>query len=334
MSDVTALEAKDQNGLARRRSWLPRKKRRSSGKNFSGPTSLPNAPGLPGAPQSQTAPPLSSATATLAAAFKSQLAYPDAVRPAASGGARWAHIKGEERAEQILASVVETWMGAASRTRSTTRTSRMSIGANGNNARMSSAGEYSSPEHRRRSSWTASFLDADPRRQILDFFMPGDERGPFGLLRSKKLQPSGKVVSKFFSIWRPTSFDAIRMMMEGKATGKVPPHPRLVARRRAPRDRACASPAHRGQPTAQAAPPPHGQLTALLGVRRPQGLNIKGKSAKKGKLSGFVPYIQIAEERHKTRHGPAAHPPPASPAEPTESALARALPPPLVAHLL
>ena len=30
-----------------------------------------------------------------------------------------------------------------------------------------------------------------------------------------------------------------------------------------------------------------------------KGLNIKGKSAKKGKVSGFVPFLQISEERHK-----------------------------------
>ena len=30
-----------------------------------------------------------------------------------------------------------------------------------------------------------------------------------------------------------------------------------------------------------------------------KGLNIKGKSAKGGELSGFVPFLQIAEEEHK-----------------------------------
>ena len=52
-------------------------------------------------------------------------------------------------------------------------------------------------------------------------------------------------------MWRPTSLDAIRMLMLGKATGK--------------------------------------------------GLNVKGKSAKQGRLSGFVPFVQISEERHKRR---------------------------------
>ena len=57
----------------------------------------------------------------------------------------------------------------------------------------------------------------------------------------------------FFSVWRPTSEDAIKMMMEGKATGK--------------------------------------------------GLNVKGKSAKKGRLSGFVPFLQISDEAHKLKIG-------------------------------
>ena len=40
-----------------------------------------------------------------------------------------------------------------------------------------------------------------------------------------------------------------------------------------------------------------------------QGLNIKGKSAKQGLLSGFVPYLQISEERHKSRWAHAAYTP-------------------------
>ena len=32
-----------------------------------------------------------------------------------------------------------------------------------------------------------------------------------------------------------------------------------------------------------------------------KGLNVKGKSAKKGVLSGFVPFLQISEEAHKTK---------------------------------
>ena len=32
-----------------------------------------------------------------------------------------------------------------------------------------------------------------------------------------------------------------------------------------------------------------------------KGLNVKGKSAKKGVLSGYVPFLQIAEEAHKAK---------------------------------
>ena len=31
-----------------------------------------------------------------------------------------------------------------------------------------------------------------------------------------------------------------------------------------------------------------------------KGLDIKGKSARKGQLSGFVPFLQIHEEEHKS----------------------------------
>ena len=98
--------------------------------------------------------------------------------------------------------------------------------------------------------WTNSFKDSDPRRQIMNFFKGGDERGPLGHLRACDLLPVRGERSSFFAVWRPTSFDALRMMMQGRATGK--------------------------------------------------GLNVKGKSARKGELSGFVPFLQISKDAHKT----------------------------------
>ena len=108
------------------------------------------------------------------------------------------------------------------------------------------------PEMRRsrRMTWSQSLVASDPRRQIFEFFRAGDQRGPLGLLRALGEEPEGEPV-KFFSAWRPTSLDAVRMMMEGRATGK--------------------------------------------------GLNVKGKSAKQGRISGFVPFVQIHEEAHKRR---------------------------------
>ena len=38
----------------------------------------------------------------------------------------------------------------------------------------------------------------------------------------------------------------------------------------------------------------------LGGTATGKGLNVKGKSAKKGVLSAFVPFLQISEESHKT----------------------------------
>ena len=103
-----------------------------------------------------------------------------------------------------------------------------------------------------KSLWVKAFLEQDPRRHLVDYFKPGDERGPYGYLRAQGLRPRG-APSKHFAIWRPTSLDAMRMLFDGSATGKA--------------------------------------------------LNVKGKSAKSGKLSGFVPFLQIDREEDKARVG-------------------------------
>lgn len=111
-------------------------------------------------------------------------------------------------------------------------------------------GDQSDPDKRstRALAWAQSFVESDPRRLILEYFRPGDSRGPRGLLKFKGLTSNGKP-SEFFSVWRPTSMDAVRMLMRGDATGK--------------------------------------------------SLNIKGKSAKQGIISGFVPFVQIHKETDK-----------------------------------
>ena len=99
--------------------------------------------------------------------------------------------------------------------------------------------------------WARAFIDSDPRRQILEYFLPGDHNGPRGLLRVKELPLPKMPTTTYFSVWRPTSMDAVRMLMAGDATGK--------------------------------------------------SLNIKGKSAKQGIISGFVPFLQIHEEKDKAK---------------------------------
>lgn len=69
--------------------------------------------------------------------------------------------------------------------------------------------------------WVESVIESDPRHQIRDFFRRGDRRGPMGYLKAIESEPDGETFSRFFAVWRPTSMDAIRMMMEGRATGKV-----------------------------------------------------------------------------------------------------------------
>lgn len=122
------------------------------------------------------------------------------------------------------------------------------------------SGSQAAPSRKRRVS--QSLIASDPRRMIHDFFADGDERGPIGLLRTRGMEVLRRDSSteqqlnsygeaSFFSVWRPTSLDAIRMMMTGRATGK--------------------------------------------------SMNVKGKSAKTGALSGLVPFLQISEERHKAK---------------------------------
>jgi len=110
--------------------------------------------------------------------------------------------------------------------------------------------------------WARSFYHLDPRWQILTFFIDlalegvenlelndgiiqVDCREKFPLL----LRAFAKV--GVFSVWRPTSNDAIRKMVTGDGVGK--------------------------------------------------GLDIKGKSALKGKYSGFVPFLQISNNEDKVK---------------------------------
>ncbi|GFH47818.1 hypothetical protein CTEN210_04294 [Chaetoceros tenuissimus] len=104
----------------------------------------------------------------------------------------------------------------------------------------------------RRQLWLESFVALDPRRQIHSYFTEVARKG--GPLKNPLIQAPMSIIEGFrraasFSVWRPTSNDAISLMMKGQATGK--------------------------------------------------GLEVKGKSAKCGRLSGLIPFIQIYEERHK-----------------------------------
>eukprot|EP00929_Paragymnodinium_shiwhaense_P034162 TRINITY_DN18628_c0_g1_i1.p1 TRINITY_DN18628_c0_g1~~TRINITY_DN18628_c0_g1_i1.p1 ORF type:complete len:805 (+),score=184.62 TRINITY_DN18628_c0_g1_i1:128-2542(+) len=91
---------------------------------------------------------------------------------------------------------------------------------------------------------------SDPRKLIADFYSDGDSRGPLGSLKQKGLRPDKSLgESKWFVVYRPTSRDAISLMLNGAGVGK--------------------------------------------------GLNVKGKSAKEGCLSGFVPFVQVSDNKHK-----------------------------------
>ena len=100
--------------------------------------------------------------------------------------------------------------------------------------------------------WLESFVALDPRRQIYSYFTEVARKG--GPLDNPLIEAPISIIRGFrraasFSVWRPTSNDAISLMMTNKATGK--------------------------------------------------GLEVKGKSAKYGRLSGLIPFIQIYEDQHK-----------------------------------
>lgn len=100
--------------------------------------------------------------------------------------------------------------------------------------------------------WASSFYRCDPRWQIMKFFDEvAREGGEAPMDENLAASPLANLFNKanVFTVWRPTSDEAIKNMMLGVATGK--------------------------------------------------GLDIKGKSAKKGNISSYVPFIQIYEEPHK-----------------------------------
>jgi len=100
--------------------------------------------------------------------------------------------------------------------------------------------------------WLSSFYRTDPRYQIMKFFDEVARDG--GKATEEEDVGMGILAGLFnkasvFTVWRPTSDEAIKNMMTDRATGK--------------------------------------------------GLDIKGKSAKRGNISSYVPFIQIYEEAHK-----------------------------------
>lgn len=103
--------------------------------------------------------------------------------------------------------------------------------------------------------WCRNFRRSDPRYQILNFFNDVAQEGAKNMddayFNPAMVSPLLRAFyrSSVFTVWRPTSLDAIRRMMLGEGVGK--------------------------------------------------GLDIKGKSAKRGRLSGFVPFLQIHQEAHK-----------------------------------
>ena len=80
----------------------------------------------------------------------------------------------------------------------------------------------------REKNWLSSFRRLDPRYKILSFFQTVAEQGVDKVVRAssmKNLKEAPAILSwlnraSAFSVWRPTSRDAIHKMMSGEATGK------------------------------------------------------------------------------------------------------------------
>lgn len=103
---------------------------------------------------------------------------------------------------------------------------------------------------------------SDPRKSIADFYRPGDHRGPRGSCIKKTGRCSLAVEDD--PTWSPEK----NMKTEWFAIYR---------------------------PTSREA------IAKMLGGHAVgKGLNIKGKSAKKNRLSGFVPFVQISDNTHKS----------------------------------
>eukprot|EP00986_Skeletonema_menzelii_P020904 scaffold32648_cov166-Skeletonema_menzelii.AAC.4 len=114
--------------------------------------------------------------------------------------------------------------------------------------------------NRAKLNWLKSFYRLDPRWQICNFFDDLAHEGVERIDESGRIQLSSlpfimRAFSRVgvFSVWRPTSNEAIRRMITGEGTGK--------------------------------------------------GMDIKGKSAIRGKYSGFVPFLQIHRNEDKLKVG-------------------------------
>ena len=101
--------------------------------------------------------------------------------------------------------------------------------------------------------WLSSFYRSDPRWQIMHYF---DEVATKGRAPTRRGSGVGTITATrllrkktdIFTVWRPTSNEAIRKMMLGVATGK--------------------------------------------------GMNVKGKSARSGNISSYIPFVQVYEDGH------------------------------------
>ena len=128
------------------------------------------------------------------------------------------------------------------------------------------------------SSLKAESYLSDPRKLLSDFYLPGDARGPAGTIvaRNLKLDAVFHDLADEDEYGGASHFQRARVEMHGRAGAWSSSW--FAVYRPCSRD----------------------SIAKMLGrVGVGKGLNVKGKSSKKNRLSGFVPFLQISNNDDK-----------------------------------
>eukprot|EP00928_Gymnodinium_smaydae_P030752 TRINITY_DN2277_c0_g3_i1.p1 TRINITY_DN2277_c0_g3~~TRINITY_DN2277_c0_g3_i1.p1 ORF type:complete len:1054 (-),score=226.96 TRINITY_DN2277_c0_g3_i1:19-3180(-) len=143
---------------------------------------------------------------------------------------------------------------------------------------------------------------SDPRKSIADFYRAGDRSGPAGCL-SNRLSRASNGVAPLQEPRRPVATTLQRkdrFAASAAATG-------LSDVLSAGRQSGAGESGDRSRWFAVYRPTSRDAIAKMLGGEAVgKGLNIKGKSAKRNRLSGLVPFLQISYDGHKGElEGPA-----------------------------
>eukprot|EP00929_Paragymnodinium_shiwhaense_P079862 TRINITY_DN4162_c0_g1_i1.p1 TRINITY_DN4162_c0_g1~~TRINITY_DN4162_c0_g1_i1.p1 ORF type:complete len:941 (+),score=242.83 TRINITY_DN4162_c0_g1_i1:112-2934(+) len=126
---------------------------------------------------------------------------------------------------------------------------------------------------------------SDPRKSIADFYRPGNRRGPYGVCSNAPNVEKPKVTRR-----------DVRKSVQGMDFPGAMVHKSSSSAGRMARVQSNVE----TEWFAVYRPTSRDAIAKMLnGIAVGKGLNVKGKSAKKGHLSGFVPFLQISKNEHK-----------------------------------